>query len=71
MKEEREQAAYLPSKGDRVRLTYDDDDTWGPGVVVAAGPQASLWRADSDKRERGNCNRHLKHLKHERIKRRV
>jgi hypothetical protein len=48
--------AYVPAKNDRVRLAYDDDDTWGPGTIVAAGPQTSSWRADRDRMERNSSN---------------
>lgn len=50
---------YQPKVGDRVRLRYDDDNTWGDGVVVAAGPEQSEWRADSDRVERCAMNENL------------
>jgi len=50
---------YVPRPGDRVKLRYDDDDSWGPGKVLVVGPQQSIWRADRDKKERVTSNRFL------------
>lgn len=39
----------FPAKGQRARLKWDPDD---PGVIVGAGPEQSIIRHDSDRRER-------------------
>lgn len=54
---------YQPQNGDRVVLVYDDDNTWGPGTVVRAGEEQSLWRADKDRQERCTINTNLRKIK--------
>lgn len=39
----------FPSRGARARLTWLPDD---PGVILEAGPEQSVIKFDSDKRER-------------------
>lgn len=50
---------YVPQKRDRVRLRYDDDNTWGPGTIIEAGPEQSSWQADKDRQLRISSNRNL------------
>lgn len=47
--------AYVPAQNDRVVLSYDDDNSFGPGTVKAAGPEASVIRFD-DRVERNISN---------------
>lgn len=46
----------FPARGNRARLIWMRDD---PGTITDAGPQQSMLKHDSDKRERCYLNKEL------------